>query len=339
MKHFSDATIKTTKLFFNLSFIGVIVFHLIKRALNSLPHDGLFFMTSDAVENFLCCAIAFTAFYYLFRSGYFWLKAGLILVMLSLLIALAALKDYRIHTAITFDATFGYFTAFLGKTLLFYAVLFIVNKLETLNKYRKLEEELNLTKAQLLRNQLHPHFLFNAFNSLYSLSIKTHPELAEYVLKLSSMMRYVTDETHLTEVPLTKELDFIQKYIAIEKMRFGIAADIQLLEANAIPADTMIAPFVLVPLVENAFKHGFYTNATSAFVHIKVTLDEKELVFVVTNRKFEKQHFQETGRIGKGLENLQQRLKLLYAKTAHLQIDNTTDIYTATLSIPIYENV
>lgn len=213
--------------------------------------------------------------------------------------------------------------------------IYFINRLAFLNRYKKLEKELKQAKEQLLRNQLHPHFLFNAFNSLYSLSLKNHPETSDYILKLSSMMRYLTDESHLRKVPLNTEIGFIKKYIDIEKMRFGKDASIQLITNENVLEEVLIAPFLLIILVENAFKHGFYTNSKDAFVKIKVNIENDELLFFVENSIFKKQHFQESNREGKGLENLKQRLFLLYPKRSTIKIINTGETYTAQLKISL----
>lgn len=318
-----------------MTFIAIIIFELVREVFSSIPEDWIFFMTSDAVENFVFALIAFGLYYYVLKLKVLWNKIGFVSLFIFLLIGLAALKDFRIHDRIEFEQSFEYFTSFLGQSLLFYLGIYFINRLDFLNRYKKLEKELNQAKEQLLRNQLHPHFLFNAFNSLYSLSLKNHPETSDYILKLSSMMRYLTDETHLKKVPLNKELDFIKKYIDIEKMRFGKDAPILFTVDGNINEEELIAPFLLITLVENAFKHGFYTNSKGAFVKINVNIKNNELLFTVENSLFKKQHFQESKREGKGLENLKQRLQLLYPKSSSLKITNTEETYTTHLKITL----
>jgi sensor histidine kinase YesM len=323
------------KITFHVILISFITFELLRGAYSLIPEDWLFFLTSDAVEHLVCASIAYGLYYYVFKLHVIWKKIGLVILSSILLFFLASAKDYRIHNTVSFEQAFEYFTNFLGQSLLFYSGIYFVHRLEFLNRYKKLEKELNQAKEQLLRNQLHPHFLFNAFNSLYSLSLKNHPDTSEYILKLSSMMRYLTDETHLTKVPLHKELDFIEKYIAIEKIRFGEDARITLTIQDAIDDSTWIAPFLLITLVENAFKHGFYTNSKNAFVKINITIENNELRCIVENSVFDKQHFQETNREGKGLENLQQRLQLLYPKSSSMKITTTKESYSTRLKITL----
>lgn len=339
MFQLSHKTLRTTKIIFHLVFISIIAIDLLRRAFFSIPGDWLFFLTSGAAENFVCALIAYVLYYFVRKSNGNWKKAGFAICFVTMLLLLASLKDYRIHDGVTFEQAFEYFTSFLGQSLLFYSFIYIINSLEFFGRYQKLERELNQAKEQLLRNQLHPHFLFNAFNSLYSLSLKNDPETSDYILKLSGMMRYLTDDTHLKKVPLYKEIDFIEKYIAIEKIRFGKDARIQLSVADVNKDEKWIEPFLLITLVENAFKHGFYTNIKDAFVKINVDIGNEELLFSVENGLFNKQHFQENNREGKGLENLKKRLELLYPKSSGLKIISTQNTYTTHLKITLNNEV
>ncbi len=339
MFQLSRKTIRTLKTMFHVVFIAIIIIALLRRAFISLPDDWLFFLTSDAVENFLCALIAYVLYYFVLKLKGNWKKIGFSIIFVIILLLLASLKNYRILDGIAFRYTFDYFTSFLGQSFLFYSFIYIVNRFEFFGQYQKLESELNQTKEQLLRNQLHPHFLFNAFNSLYSLSLKNDPEASDYILKLSGMMRYLTDETHLKKVPLYKEIDFIEKYIAIEKIRFGKDARIQLNVEDVNMNEKWIEPFLLITLVENAFKHGFYTNIKDAFVKINVDIGNEELLCTVENSLFNKQHFQENNREGKGLKNLKKRLELLYPKSSSIKITNTQNTYTTHLKITLNNEV
>jgi len=333
MSQLSPKTIQTIKIAFHVIFISIITINLCRRAFYSIPNDWLFFLTSGAVENFVCALLAYLSYYFVLKLYGNRNKIGFAILFLLLLALLASLKDYRIHFRISIEQTFEYFTGFLGQSLLFYVLIYSINRFEFFRQYKKLKQELNQAREQLLRSQLHPHFLFNAFNSLYSLSLNNHPETSDYILKLSGMMRYLTDETHLQKVPLHKEIDFIEKYIAIEKMRFGKDARIKLTVEPFNKDDPWIEPFLLITLVENAFKHGFYTNMKDAFVKIQVDFVGEQLLFTVKNSLFNKQHFQPLNREGKGLENLKKRLELLYPGRSGIKITNTQNIYTAHLTI------
>lgn len=335
MKQLSETTINKIKAVFNTGFISVMAMYLSKRAFDLLPDNWLFFITSDAMENFIAVCIAYLVYFHVFRLDSLWQKVGYLIFSALVLLGLALLKDLRTDDVIFFDDTFGQFTGFLGRTLLFYLLLYFMDKLDDLYNNKKLRDELDTAKAQLLRNQMHPHFLYNAFNSLYSLSLKNNEDVSEYIMKLSGMMRYLTDDTGEGKVPIVKELDFIEKYIAIEKLRFGKDAAIEFESDKAVMVDRFIEPFLLIPLVENAFKHGFYTNSKDAFVNIQCDLDGNELEFSVKNSVFRKQHFQQNNRTGKGLNNLKQRLDLLYNGHANLALHSDSDSYTAKLKIKL----
>ena len=335
MVQLSDKNIQALKFILHSIFIATVSFSLIKRALLLIPNNWLFFLTSGTVENFLCAAIAYALYYYVFKSDNSWKKTGFMLLFITMLLSLASLKDFRIHASVTVDQSFEYFKSFVGQSLLLFLVIFTIDRFEFMRRNSVLEKDLHLAQEQLLRNQLHPHFLYNAFNSLYSLALNNHPETPDYILKLSGMMRYLTDETHLKQVPLSKEIDFIEKYIAIEKIRFGTDARIQLSKVDLDESNKWIEPFLLITLVENAFKHGFYTNIKNAFVKIDLHIGQNELLFTVENSLFAKQHFQEDKRDGKGLKNLKKRLDLLYPKRSVLQITNTQNTFTAHLIITL----
>jgi len=337
MVQLSVKNIKAFQFLFHIGFISVILFQLGHTAFYTLMNNLFFFLTSDAIENLISAIIAYALYYFVFKWRNTWQSITIILFFVFMLSGLAVLKDYRIHKSITFDQASEYFTNFLGKTLMCYLLVYIINKLNAINHYRRLQHELKEAKENLLRNQMHPHFLFNAFNSLYSLCLKNSSEAAEYVLKLSGMMRYLTDEINLRKVPLSRELDFIKKYIAIEKMRFGKDAAISLVVNEHIDGSKLIEPFLLITLVENAFKHGFYTNSKDAFVAIAVNLRANELLFSVENSFSSKQHFQESNREGKGLDNLKQRLHLLYPKKSNFKTRTVNNIYSAQLKISLTE--
>ncbi len=335
MIQLSGNTIKTVKLFVNSIFITFIIVKLIITAVSELPDNWLFFSTSGAVENFASASIAFALIYFVFKSRSILQRVSFIMLFVVVLTSIAILKDFRIHNFTAFEQSFEYFKNFLGQTLLFYLFLYLISKLDAISRYKNLERELHEAKEQLLRNHMHPHFLYNAFNSIYSLCLKNSSDAADYILKLSGMMRYLTDETHRSKVPLMEELDFIQTYIDIEKMRFGGDAAILLSTNGNISGDKLIEPFLLITLVENAFKHGFYTNSADAYVNISLNMKNNDLLFCVENSVFVKQHFQESERKGRGLDNLKQRLHLLYPKNSRLEIKNVDNQYTSLLKITL----
>ncbi len=332
MFELSDKRIQVFKVTFHIIFISIIMIMLLDKTLLLLPDYWLLFLTCDAVEYFVFTVLAYLLYYYVLKLHEFWFKTSFIILFIIIIAVLAATKSYRIHDEILIDRTFDFFTEFIGKTFLFYALIQIVNRLDFFNKYEKLKNELELAKGQLLRNQLHPHFLFNAFNSLYSMSLSNNPKTSDTILKLSGMMRYLTDDSVHKQVKLEHELKFINEYIAIEKIRFGEQANISL-QIEGTPQGISIEPLLLITLVENAFKHGFYTNDSSSFVNVKIDVDDKSLLFKVKNSIQDQQHFNQNSREGKGLENLKNRLQLSYPKKYELLLESENNVYLAQLKI------
>lgn len=193
----------------------------------------------------------------------------------------------------------------------------------------KLEAELKFLKAQI-----HPHFLFNTLNSLYSLTLKKSDNAPEVVLKLSSLMDYMLYDANAATVPLEKELDYIKNYIALEQVRYGARVDVQFTATGSI-AGRQIAPMMLLPFVENAFKHGVSTETKGAWIRIDVKVSEEKLVLLVENCKCGEKASASTRDMasGIGLKNLQRRLELLYEGRYKLEVEDEQDSYAARLEI------
>lgn len=226
---------------------------------------------------------------------------------------------------------------YIGSSTILFFFLWLLDNLHLVfnSRFWSMRKALEEAESKLLRQQFNPHFLYNAFNSLYSMSLKNHPKTPETILKLSRMMRFLTDDTVKSSIKLAQEFQFIQEYIAIEKIRFGEEANIRF-EVAGDPSIILIEPLLLITLVENAFKHGFYTNDAKAFVFINATIKGEELFFSVENSIQKKQHFQSNdSREGTGLENLKKRLSLLYPKTSSLKITDKNDVFLAELKINV----
>ncbi len=193
----------------------------------------------------------------------------------------------------------------------------------------KLEAELKFLKAQI-----HPHFLFNTLNSLYSLTLKKSDNAPEVVLKLSGLMDYMLYDANAATVPLEKELAYIRNYIALEQVRYGERVDVQFTATGSI-AGRQIAPMLLLPFVENAFKHGVSTETKGAWICIDVKVTERKLVLLVENCKCGDKASNSARDMasGIGLRNLQRRLELLYEGRYELEIEDEQESYAARLEI------
>lgn len=190
-------------------------------------------------------------------------------------------------------------------------------------RWQTAEEEKYKAELSFLKAQINPHFLFNTLNGIYALAVKKSENTSSAIMKLSSIMRYVMNEGHHNFVSLDKELNYITDYIDLQKMRLSenIHVDYQV---DAPDASYKIAPLVLIPFVENTFKHGISTeNECNIKIHIKIKDGILELV--VENKKY-KMNLREEERSGIGVKNTEKRLHLLYPGKHHLNtFDSPTD--------------
>lgn len=195
----------------------------------------------------------------------------------------------------------------------------------------KLNTDLELN---FLKSQINPHFLFNTLNNIYSLSLQKSDRSPEMILKLSDLMRYMLYECNVATVSLKREIQFLEDYIALEKIRHGEKAEITF----TVEGDTEnknIPPLLLIPFVENAFKHGINAQFGNAWVHIKLKLDTNATAFLfsIENNKptLPEPKKQMTG--GIGIENAKKRLHMIYPKTHQLRIEETNNTFIVELSI------
>ena len=187
-------------------------------------------------------------------------------------------------------------------------------------------------KLKYLKNQIQPHFFFNTLNNLYALSLESSEKVPDVILKLSNLMEYVLyDIEGGKSVPLLKEIDYIQNYVEIEKLRFQNVEVAVNLEANV--DDIKIPPLLFITLVENAFKHGGLNNG---MLKIKMNfdiIDGKFLSFEIINNFVISQH--SNPKSGIGLKNIKKRLKLIYKNDYALSKDIKFNYYIVRLQIPL----
>jgi hypothetical protein len=194
-------------------------------------------------------------------------------------------------------------------------------------RQQQLESEL-----QLLRMQLHPHFLFNTLNNLYGLiGEHANQQAADVVERLSHLLRYMLYECDAPRVPLEREIRHLRDYLVLEKVRCDDRLDL----AVAVRGDThgkYIAPLLLLPFLENSFKHGVAHAIEQAWINLDIDMDDKGLHFCLSNSK-NSPHTHPV--FGIGLENVRRRLNLLYPEKHQLHVAETDDSYTVNLYIEL----
>ncbi len=214
---------------------------------------------------------------------------------------------------------------------------------KTQKRTRELEKHNFETELDFLKSQIQPHFFFNTLNNLYSLTLDKSDLAPETVLKLSELMSYVIYEGKQKSVHLTKEVKYIQNYIDLERLRYQNRLQVEFNILGDIK-NQQIAPMLLLPFIENSFKHGAGKNMKKVPIQIELQVEDHSLTFSVKNRKsdhLEVHHqdpYHHAGHNGVGVDNIKRRLKLIYGEHYQLQMDNELHHYSVTLTIPTYEN-
>ncbi|MGO3183892.1 MAG: sensor histidine kinase [Aequorivita sp.] len=198
-------------------------------------------------------------------------------------------------------------------------------------KNRILEAQLKLKEQELeyLKIQIHPHFLFNTLNTIYGLSLSKNEKTPEMILQLSDLLDYILYQTRKPLVQLKDEVNHIKNYINLEKKRFQDALTIEF-NCDEIPSNIEVAPMLLLPFIENSFKHG--KNAGGILkISIRLNLNNEFLEFEVSNSKDPEDITSEYK--GIGLENIQRRLDILYGSSSELTIENKKDSFKVFLKL------
>ena len=199
---------------------------------------------------------------------------------------------------------------------------------------QKLKDELikerQASEIALLRSQVNPHFLFNTLNNIYSLVYNKSDEAPEAVMKLSSIMRYMLYDSNTDFVALHKEIEYLNSFIELQQLRIRQKGFVEI-NVNGSMDNRTIAPMLLIPFVENAFKHGNKNHEPGIIIDLNLKTDR--MVFLVTNfvKPNDQLSSEEAG--GFGLENIKRRLGLLYPDKHDLKLNLNGDIFKVELTI------
>ncbi|MDJ1472579.1 sensor histidine kinase [Xanthocytophaga flava] len=226
---------------------------------------------------------------------------------------------------------------FLSPILLFTLVLKVFRQWVDQEQYnQEMAKEKLATELNFLKAQVQPHFLFNTLNNLYALTLQASPVAPRVVLKLSELMSYMLYDSQSDTLLLSKEISHIQNYIELEKLRYTSRLDLSLNVSGDIH-DKRIAPLLLIPFVENAFKHGVSNETNQIWVTIDIKVKDNWLSVKVENSHTgdEVVSSLSNNHNGLGLQNIARRLKLLYPNDHELVIKKETDRYLVDLKIKI----
>ncbi len=200
-------------------------------------------------------------------------------------------------------------------------------EMESMSKESELNE---------LKNQLNPHFLFNALSNIYSLAYLGDKETPNKIMQLSKMLRYVIYETDVKEISIEREIDYIKHYIDFQDLKSGGNQQVEF-DYSECETSVKVAPLVLLPFIENAFKHSQILIEKDAWIKIKLRTDQNTLHFSVDNTISTKNKPEILNNKGVGLENQQKRLELIYGEGQRLNVKrkvvNEQEVYCVELQI------
>lgn len=201
----------------------------------------------------------------------------------------------------------------------------------------QLQKENIESQLQLLKAQVHPHFLFNTLNNIYSYTQNTSPVASKLVTGLSDMLRFILYECDQPLVPLSKELRMIRDYINLEQIRYGNKLDIHL-DIPEKTNDLYIAPLLLLPLIENSFKHGASHMLEQPWISLKITLDHKQMHMKLVNGKV-RDSGEKKENTGIGINNVKKRLELMYSEKHQLFITNDDEVFIINLKLQLEQKI
>ena len=279
-----------------------------------------------------------------FKKPFFVLLIGIaafvMAVVLQRVLIIKIILPYLYHEKVSNDMMFKLQRVISS----FIDILFIVGIFVALKQYRLSqrikEKEKNLVKEKLeaelkfLRTQTNPHFLFNTLNNIYALARKKSDETADVVMKLSKLLRFMLYESKNNSITIAEELRVLNDYIELERIRYN--ERLTILFTRSIDDETQpIAPLILLPFVENAFKHGASETRFTSFIYIHVQLLRGQLIFTIENSK--EDEGKEPIRENIGLSNVRRQLELMYPEH-HIDLDIEKTVFKVTLTINLYRH-
>ncbi|MDD2798399.1 MAG: histidine kinase [Bacteroidales bacterium] len=203
------------------------------------------------------------------------------------------------------------------------------------NRTQELQNEKSGMELKFLKSQINPHFLFNALNNIYSMIYTGDKKAASSVLKLSDLLRYVTDDCQSETISVEKEVLYIENYIDFQQIRMENRMNVTF-EKNIANSRQMIPPMLLQPFVENCFKHSRIENNSHAYISIALKVDNHQLIFIVENSKpDQKIKTTDIKRNGIGIENVKKRLSLLFPEKHSIETIDKSDKFTVILKLEI----
>lgn len=242
-------------------------------------------------------------------------------------------KDDRGFNVLVFiDFNLAVFILAIAASL---AYRMITDKFNADNLEKEKQKENLKTELSFLRSQISPHFMFNVLNNIVALVRLKSEKLEPTIFKLSSLMRYMLYQSDEKKVPLKKEIEYLQSYIDLQQLRYGDKVGVNV-EINVPDGQLEIEPMLLIPFVENAFKHGT-TYIASPQIEIELLVKNRMLYFMVSNKFSNNKDETKDDTSGIGLANVERRLNLLYGKDHQLHILEKDGWFSVSLQLKLHD--
>ncbi len=334
-------------------FPHIVIWITVSLFLAALYYDYNRPLFAQLIPSFVLTAFCFPAFYiaggwlvptFIYKRNFLqFFFAGIGLLLLS------SVSDYLITqfvyhliTGIRMFPSLPYFFLIFNVIVLVtlisialgVALKILNNRFQIEKRLREVEKEKITTELNFLRSQVNPHFLFNVMNTIYFQIDKKNTQARDSVEKLSEMLRYQLYECTTDKIDIGKEVEYVKNYVAMQSLRLERNTDIKLcIEENV--SGFSIAPMLLLPVIENAFKHlSNYKNPAENKIHISLQNKNDEFAVEVSNsfdKSVDTKHLVNSG--GLGINNLKRRLELLYPEKNELNIHQENDLFITTLKI------
>ncbi len=260
------------------------------------------------------------------------LVSTLIQLQMIRLMASLGIYDIRVEEVFTFRRFMSAQWHIISIVFITAAIKILKNAYQVQQDHQALVQDKLETELKLLKAQINPHFLFNTLNSLYALSLQKSELTSAMLLKLSDLMHYMLYDAASRRVALTKELEYLESYIALEKIRYGDELNI-LFEIDGNLAGINIPPMLFIPLVENSFKHGPGSSKEEGFIRVQLSVNQSVIELKVENSLINS--YRESSSEGFGLKNLKRRLELLYKDRYDLSLTRESNLFRAKLQLKI----
>jgi len=330
----------------------IIVLLIVTNALSMehlLEKSYYFYFTNLFFTCGATIAITYTHAYYLFpkylnKQKYIKYILALFLSILFYLIVTLILDYIEMDFLMLTEERFAdinwrlvlFRVALIGRFFVFAYLLYALNeKLKQSREIGQMKSERLQAEINQMKAQINPHFLFNTLNNIYGLALEKSERTPEIILRLSKMMDYMLYDSAELLVSLRKDIQNVEDYVEIEKIRNGNLAKIDLKVSGDV-SNQRIAPLMLLPIVENAFKHGLNGMIDGAYVTIRILVSGEQMELHVDNN-YQRSNSNQVSGHGIGLANLKRRLELFYPKQHELIIEDISSKFSVKMRLMLKE--